>query len=193
MAVNPNTGIDPEVDRFVVFNTAQQTRTSENAKWPRTDGEAVGGGTGVDKYYKKINTPAPTYDHRFYLVSEWGALTDYDPVVETSEGLPVGTTTLVHTVTKYDNETLKRQVDDEFQRQVRLQFSDVDNPARLVEAAGVLARKQAGGTLTTEQKALLDSFVGFEDAVRQMRARVTELYSAIENNETYLITEGWTA
>lgn len=193
MAVNPNTGIDPEVDRFVVFNTSQQIKTGQNEKWPRADGEAVGGGTGVDRYYKKINTPAPAYDHRFYLVSEWGALTDYDPAVETSEGLPVGTTTLAHTVTKYDNETLKRQVDTEFQRQVRIQYPDVENPSKMIEAAGVLARKQNGGVLTADQEALLASFIGLEDAISQMRDRVTELYAAIDADEDYDITEGWTA
>ena len=84
-------------------------------------------------------------------------------------------------------------MDSEFQRQVRVQYPDVENPSKMIEAAGVLARKQGGGVLTADQEELLTSFIGLEDAISQMRDRVTELYAAIDADEDYDITEGWTS
>jgi len=85
------------------------------------------------------------------------------------------------------------QVDAEFQRQVRLQFPDSENPATIIEAAGVIARKQAGSPITEAQQAMLDGFIGMEDQISYMRARQVALYAAIDADEDYDITEGWVA
>lgn len=191
MAVNPETGIDPAVDRFAIYSVSGQNYINLNAQWPRVDGGAISGANPDLAYYKRVASDLPDVAHRFTVESTWARF-EFDPVVDPADGLPVGEYRQSHTPTKLDAADLKLQVDAEFQRQVRVQFPDVDNPARLVEAAGVLARKQGGTPLTPAQEALLTSFIGFEDAIGQMRDRQTELYAAIDADEDYDITEGWT-
>lgn len=192
MSANPDTGIDAEVDRFAIKSVSGGNLINLNATWPRIDGDAIVGGNPDLAYYKRVTSSSPDVDHRFTVASVWAAV-DFSPVVSTSTGLPVGEYRQTHTATKLDPADLKLQVDSEFQRQVRVQYPDVENPSKMIEAAGVLARKQDGGVLTTEQQALLASFIGLEDAISQMRDRVTELYAAIDADEDYDITEGWTS
>lgn len=192
MAVNPETGIDTAVDRFAIYSISGQNYINLNAQWPRVDGGALVGANPDLAYYKRVATETPDVDHRYTVETTWGRV-DADPAVDPADGLPVGQYRQAHTPVKLSTADLKLQVDSEFQRQVRLQYPDVENPSKMIEAAGVLARKQAGGVLTEAQETLLQSFIGLEDAISQMRDRVTELYAAIDADEDYDITEGWTA
>lgn len=189
MPVNETTGIDPEVDRFVVFMPGQVNSTAQNEPWPRFDGGPVNGGwPDGRKYYKKMPENPPPIDHRYSRVAEWGRV-EADP--EPPIGYPAGTWEASYTLVQRPVEELKLQIDAEFQRQVRLQFPDSENPATIIEAAGVIARKQAGSPITTEQQALLDSFIGMEDRIQFMRARQLELYAAAENGDDYDQSTGW--
>ena len=142
------------------------------------------------KYYKRVNSEAPDADHRFTVNSSWGRV-EADPVPP--EGHPSGTYTQVFEIVRLPVADLKLQIDAEFQRQVRLQFPDSENPATIIEAAGVIARKQAGSPITEAQQALLDGFIGMEDQIACMRQRQIALYAAIDADEDYDITEGWVA
>ena len=147
MAVNPETGIDPAVDRFAIYSVSGGNFINLNAVWPRVDGAALSGANPDLAYYKRVPSDAPDIDHRFTTAATWGRV-DFDPAVLPSSGLPVGEYRQSYTTSKLAVADLKLQVDSEFQRQVRVQFPDVENPAKVVEAAGVLARKQSGAVLT---------------------------------------------
>lgn len=192
MPANPDTGIDHAVDRFAIKSVSGGNFINLNAQWPRVDGAAISGANPDLAYYKRVATDAPDVDHRYTVATTWGPV-DFDPAVSPADGLPVGEYRQSHVATKLAVADLKLQVDTEFQRQVRLQYPDVENPSKMIEAAGVLARKQNGGVLTADQEALLASFIGLEDAISRMRDRVNELYAAIDADEDYDITEGWTA
>jgi hypothetical protein len=189
MPANPTTGIDVDVDRFAIWRASTSQYTNFNAVWPRTDGGQIVGANPDFEYYKRVNTDAPDADHRYTVATTWGRVaTTPTPSV----GLPMGTYEPSYTLTLRPVAELKLQVDAEFQRQVRLTFPDSENPATIIEAAGVIARKQAGTPITTEQQTLLDSFIGMEDVISHMRARQLALYDAIDNEEDYDITTGWT-
>lgn len=190
MPANPETGIDPGTDRFVVWQESSQTFVNLGAMWPRFDGGAIQGINPDFRYYWRVEVPPPDVDHRFTIATVWGRI-DFDPPVDPNDGLPVGEYKQQHSIVKLSPAKLKLQVDAEFQRQVRFQFPDVENPAQLVEVAGALARKQAGSPLTAEQQATLDRFIAREDAIAQLRARQVELYAAIDADEDYDILDGW--
>lgn len=192
MPANPETGIDHAVDRFAIKSVSGGNFINLNAQWPRVDGAALVGANPNLAYYKRVATEVPDVDHRYNVDTTWGPV-DFTPAVNPADGLPVGEYRQQHAPVKLSVADLKLQVDTEFQRQVRLQYPDVENPSKMIEAAGVLARKQSGAVLTADQEALLTSFIGLEDAISQMRDRVTELYAAIDADEDYDITEGWTA
>jgi hypothetical protein len=159
-----------------------------NAVWPRVDGGPLVGANPDLKYYKRVNADAPDADHRFTVNSTWGKV-EADPVA--AEGHPSGIYTQTFDVVRRPVDELKLQVDAEFQRQVRLQFPDSENPATIIEAAGVIARKQAGSPISEAQQALLDSFIGMEDQITYMRSRQVALYAAIDANQDYDLTDGW--
>lgn len=191
MAVNEVTGIDYEVDRFVVWSVSQQRLVNSGfAVWPRFDGGPLVGANPDLKYYKRVSAEAPDTDHRFTVNSSWERV-DSDPAPP--EGHPAGTYAQTFEIVRLPNEDLKLQVDAEFQRQVRIQFPDSENPATIIEAAGVIARKQAGTPITDAQQSLLDSFIGMEDKISFMRGRQLALYAAIDADQDYDITEGWVA
>lgn len=192
MAANPTTGIDAAVDRFAIYSVSGENFINLNATWPRPDGAALVGANPDLAYYKRVSSTVPDVDHRYTVETAWGRVDD-SPAKDPADGLPVGEYRQQHTAEKLPVDDLKLQVDSEFQRQVRLQYPDVENPSKMIEAAGVLARKQAGGVLTDAQEALLTSFIGLEDAISQMRERQNELYAAIDADEDYDITEGWSA
>jgi hypothetical protein len=190
MSTNPQTGIDPTIDRFAIFRTSTQSFINLNAVWPRTDGGPLVGANPDLKYYKRVTAQAPDADHRFTVEATWGKV-DTEPTPP--EGYPSGIYTQSFETIRRPVDELKLQVDSEFQRQVRLQFPDSENPATIIEAAGVIARKQAGSPVSPSQQAILDSFVGMEDQISYMRHRQIALYAAIDADEDYDITIGWTA
>jgi hypothetical protein len=190
MSVNPTTGIDPTVDRFAIWRVSTSSYINMNAVWPRADGGQISGANPDFQYFKRVNLPAPDADHRFTVESVWGKVAiDPTPAV----GLPMGTYQPEYTLVRRPVDELKLQVDAEFQRQVRLQFPDSENPATIIEAAGVIARKQAGSPISEAQQALLDSFIGMEDQISYMRARQLALYANIDAVEDYDLTDAWTA
>jgi hypothetical protein len=190
MTVNATTGIDSTVDRFAIWRVSTESYINLNATWPRVDGGPLVGANPDLKYYKRVNSEAPDADHRFTVNSSWGRV-EADPTP--AEGHPSGTYTQVFEIVRLPVADLKLQVDAEFQRQVRLQFPDSENPATIIEAAGVIARKQAGSPITEAQQDVLDGVIGMEDQISFMRARQVALYASIDADEDYDITEGWVA
>ena len=189
MAVNPTTGIDPVVDRFVIWRVSTLQFTNMNATWPRTDGGELVGANPDFQYFKKVVGTPPDVDHRFTMTTEYGKVA-ITPAP--AAGLPQGTYEAQYTLTKLSTADLKAQVDTEFQKQVRTQFPAVEDPSRLLLAAGALARKQDGATLTADQEAIIAAVKVNEDAIKQIEARRQALYAAIDADEDYDITDGWT-
>jgi len=190
MALNTETGIDPVVDRFVIWKVSTSQFINMNATWIRFDGGAVDPPNPDLEYYKKASSTPPDYDHRFTLETTFGKV-PYVPAA--LPGLPVGTYEPVYNLVKLPVEDLKAQVETEFQHQLQLQFPQTSNPAVLIEAADALARKDSGAVLTEEQQAKIDAILGVGDVLSQLRARQAELNAAIDADEDYDITTGWVA
>lgn len=189
MAVNATTGIDPEVDRFAIYRESTSEYLNMNAKWPRVDGGPIEGGNPDYKYYKRVSAERPDVDHRYTVATTWGKV-EADPTP--AEGHPSGTYEEQHTATKLPAEDLKLQVETEFQRQLQVLFPTSNDPSVLIEAADAITRKQNGAALTTAQQAVLDTVTSVGDAVAQLRARQAELNDAIDDDEDYDLTTGWT-
>jgi len=189
MAVNPTTGIDPVVDRFVIWKVSTSQFINMNASWIRFDGGPIDPPNPDLQYFKKVSGTPPDVDHRFTLTTEYGKVST---VQAPAAGLPQGTYEAQYTLTKLPVADLKAQVDTEFQKQVRTQFPAVEDPSRLLLAAGALARKQDGATLTADQEAIIDAVKVNEDSIKQIEARRQALYAAIDADEDYDITDGWT-
>lgn len=188
MTLNVATGIDPEVDRFVIWRVSTSQFTNMNAVWPRTDGEQIVGANPDFQYFKKAAGTPPDYDHRYTLTTEFGKV----PITPTpADGLPFGTYEAVYTLVKLPVEDLKIQVENEFQHQLTLQFPQTNNPAVLIEAADALARKDSGAVLTDDQQAKIDAILGVGDVLSQLRSRQAALNAAIDADEDYDITTGW--
>lgn len=185
MARNETTGIDPVVDRFVIWRPSSQQYTNMNATWPRFDGGQIQGANPDFQYYKKVEGDRPDADHRFTVSSVFGRV-PADPVP--ANGLPQGTYEPVYTLTKLPLEDLLAQIETAFQQQVRQQFPDTDNPSTLILAAKAIAKKQAGATLTTEENAILSTVTSVGDAVAQLATRRQELIDAATADEDYDLT-----
>lgn len=186
MATNPVTGVDPEVDRFSIYDTTLQAFINHNAVWPRVDGGPIFGGNPDRKYYKRVHVPPPDYDHR-YTPTTVNTTVDADPTPP--EGHPAGEYRISIEISLLPAADLKAQVDTAFQQHVRAQFPAVEDPSRLLLAAGALARRQDGATLTAEQTALIEAVKGNEDAISQLETRRQELYAAIDAGDDYDLTQ----
>lgn len=186
MPAHPETGVDPVVDRFAIYDTNINDYTHKTAVWPVLDGGPIVGGNPARLWYKRQETPEPEYDHRWFLASAWSNVpTDPAPPA----GHPVGVYLQSHTLTKRSVETLKAQVETAFQAQVRKQFPDTENPSTLVLAAKALAKKQTGAVLTADEQATLDGVTATGDAVGQLLARKLEFDAAIDADEDYDLTQ----
>lgn len=191
MALNPDTGIDYEVDRFAIKLVSTGEIINLSATWPRVDGGAVAGANPDRAYYKRVSVDRPDADHRFTVSTTW-QLIDFDPAVDPADGLPVGEYKQAHTLTKLPAEELKRQIETQFQTELRKAFPTVEDPALLVEAADAITRKQNGAVLTADQEERLTRVLGLGDAVAQLRARQAELNAAVDADEEYDLLDGWT-
>jgi len=190
MPANPTTGVDPVVDRFVIWRESTQQFTNMNATWPRTDGGPIEGGNPDFQYFKKLPGNPPDVDHRFTLTTTFGKV----PTVPTApEGYPVGTYEASYELTKLPVEDLKAQVETQFQMELQREFPQTNNPSVLIEAADAITRKQNGAVLTADQQSKLDAILGVGDVVARLRARQIEINAAIDANQDYDITTGWTA
>jgi hypothetical protein len=184
MALNTETGIDAAVDRFVVKTISTDQTINMNAVWPRAGGEAAG--INPDHaYYKKVAPEPPPIDHRFTLIAESG-FTLLSPAP--GPGLPVGTYGTVFTIVKRELPELLAQIETEYQRQVRLQFPETENPSTIVNVGGILIKQQSGAVLTEAETASLAAFVAVRDALVQLAVRRQELIDAATAEEDYDLT-----
>jgi hypothetical protein len=185
MAVNTETGIDPVVDRFVIWRPSTSQYTNMNATWPRTDGGKIVGANPDFEYYKKVDTAQPDVDHRFTVTSEFGrtAITPTPAV-----GLPQGTYSAQYSLVKRELPELLAQIETEYQRQVRLQFPETENPSTIVNVGAILIKQNAGAALTESETATLAAFVTVGDKIAQLATRRQELIDAATADQDYDIT-----
>lgn len=185
MAVNPTTGIDPVVDRFVIWRVSTQQYTNINASWPRVDGGQLVGANPDFEYYKKVDRTAPDVDHRYTLTTTFGRVeTDPKPAV----GLPQGTYEAQYELVKLPLADLIAQIETEYQRQVRLQFPETENPSTIINIGGILIKQQAGAVLTNTEQASLNAFVSVRDKIAQLAVRRAELVAAATADQDYDLT-----
>lgn len=190
MALNETTGIDPVVDRFVIWRVSTSQFTNMNATWPRTDGGALVGANPDYQYFKKVAGTPPDYDHRYTLEAAFGkVLTTPTP----AEGLPLGTWEPTYTLTKLSIEDLKAQVETEFQRQVSIAIPATAVPSQLAATLDAVVRKQDGAVLTDKQQGKRDQAKSIGDQLTVLEARRDALLAAIDANEDYDLTIGWSA
>jgi hypothetical protein len=182
MTVNPITGINVSEDRFVVYLPGQTSSSNQTATWPRLDGGPVSGGLGGQRWYKKVSTAPPTYDHRYTLQTTFAAV-DADPAAP--EGHPTGEWRATYALNKLSPEDLKLQVETAFQAEVRKQFPDTENPTTLLLAAKAITKKQSGAVLTAEEQATLDAITSVGDRVQQLVVAKMDFEAAIDADEDY--------
>lgn len=205
MPIHPDTGITygeanpadnsrfvqvyvPDLQAFDIDDANTYNVTDYNAAWPRADGAPVVGGNPQFKWFLKQASPKPTVDHRYYIDTQPElSLTDPAP----PEGHPDGVYREIHTPVKYDNATLKAQIETRFQQELLDRFPASNNPSVLLEAADAIARKQDGATLTAAEQAVIDSITGVGDVVKQLRAIQAQFNAAVDAGEDYDITN-WT-
>lgn len=185
MALNATTGIDPEIDRFVVKLASNNQVINMNAVWPRFDGGALVGANPDWQYFKKVDAAQPPIDHRFTLGTEYGfALASQTP----ADGLPVGTYGATYTVVKRSLPELIDQIESAFQEQVRIQFPNTQNPSTLILAAKAIKKRQDGIVLTSDEEATLDLVASTGDSVSLLASRRQELIDSATAEEDYDIT-----
>jgi hypothetical protein len=185
MPLNPQTGIDPVVDRFVVKLQSSGQVINLNANWPRGDGGAIVGGNPDYQYFTKLDPEQPPLDHRFDLVTTYA----YATITPTpAEGLPVGTYSPVYTVVRRELNELLAQIESAYQEQVRLQFPETENPSTIIQVGGILIKQQSGAVLTTAEVAIRDAFVAITDKVQQLVERRAELMALATADEDYDLT-----
>lgn len=184
MAVNPTTGIDAAIDRFVIKTISTDQVINMNAVWPRADG-AVAGINADHAYFKKVTPEPPPIDHRFTLTSETSfSLLSPAP----GPGLPVGTYGIVYTIVTRPLPELIAQIETEYQRQVRLQFPETENPSTIVNVGGILIKQQSGAVLTEAETTTLAAFVAVRDKIVLLAVRRQELIDAATADEDYDLT-----
>lgn len=185
MPVNETTGIDGVNDRFVVKSIASGLVINMNATWLRQDGGQVNGMNADLQYFKKVDAQAPPVDHRFTLETVYGfTLTSPAPAA----GLPVGTYGATYTPVKRDLPELLAQIETEYQRQVRLQFPETENPSTIVNVGGILIKQQSGAVLTEAETTTLAAFIAVRDKIVLLAARRQELIDAATADEDYDLT-----
>jgi len=187
MAVNPLTGIDAAVDRFVKFMPGQENSVHTNEVWPRLDGGPISGGfQDGSKWYKKVTVPPPVTDHRYSVNSPVGKV-EADPPA--APGYPSGTWQAVHTLVLRPLEELIAQIETQYQLEVAKRLPATQDRPVISLAAKAMIKKIQGGVLTDAEQALLDTATLNGDGVAQLVARRDELIAAATANEDYDITD----
>jgi hypothetical protein len=183
--LNQTTGIDPEVDRFVIYRVSTQSYTNMNATWPRTDGGQLVGANPDFEYYKKATPTPPDVDHRFTLTTTFGRV----PITPTpAVGLPQGSYEAQYELVRLPLEDLIAQIETEYQRQVRLQFPETENPSTIVNVGGILIKQHAGAVLTNAEQQTLTTFVSTRDKIVLLAERRAELVAAATADQDYDLT-----
>ncbi len=188
MALNTTTGIDPVIDRFVIWRVSTSQFTNMNATWPRTDGGALVGANPDYQYFKKAAGTPPDYDHRYTLTTEFGKVLI---APAPAEGLPVGTYEAAYTLSKLSVEELKAQVETEFERQFQMAIPVTSISTQLAASIDSVVRKQDGAVLTEKQQAKRVQAIAIGDKLAVLEARRDALLAAIDANADYDLTIGW--
>lgn len=199
MAVNPETGIDAAVDRFVYIeafdmqtfdiNDASTYRVLNwSAVWPRTDGGEIAGANERFMYFKRMPLITRDVDHRYSkAVNQTLAM---DPNAS-GASLPVGTFQQEEVAVKLSVDELKAQIQTAFQAEVRERFPEAEDPSLTLQIGRALAMKSEGGQLTEAQVALVERFKAYGEAVSQLEEKRAEKYLAAETDKDFDITD-WT-
>lgn len=185
MSVNPTTGINVATDRFVIWRVSTQQYTNMHAVWPRVDGGQLNGANPDFEYYKKVDGEAPDVDHRYTLTTTFGRV-ELSP--KPAVGLPQGTYEPQYAVVKLPLADLLAQIETEYQRQVRLQFPETENPSTIINIGGILIKQQSGAVLTEAEATSLSTFIGVRDNIAQLAERRAELVAAATADEDYDLT-----
>ncbi len=193
MAVNPITGVDADVDRFVrIFIPNLQTFDINdpttfnvidwNYKWPRFDGGPISNPKADQKHFKKLATDVIEVDHR-YSKETAKVMLFGDPLPPA--GHPDGTYQEVETPVKRPLETLIAQIETAFQAQVRIQFPDSQNPTTMMLVDAATLKKQNGGTLTALEQMIVDAYMITVGKIALLAERRDELIAAATNDQDY--------
>ena len=185
MTLNVTTGIDPEIDRFVIWRVSTSQYTNMNAAWPRVDGGEVVGANPDFQYFKKVAGSPPDSDHRFTMTTTF---TRVAITPSPAAGLPQGTYEPTYTLTKLPLDDLLAQIETAYQEQVRTQFPDTENPSTILVAAGAISKKQNGAVLTANEQTTLDRLVALQDKLLQLATRKQELIDAATADQDYDLT-----
>jgi hypothetical protein len=102
--------------------------------------------------------------------------------------LPQGTYSAQYSLVKRELPELLAQIETEYQRQVRLQFPETENPSTIVNVGGILIKQQSGAVLTETETATLAAFVSVRDKIVQLAVRRQELIDAATADADYDIT-----
>ena len=194
MAVHPVTGIDPEVDMFVyveafsaaTFNPSDPATyrvLNFNERW-RADGEPRTGANPRFMRFKKLPDEVIETDHR-YTVNSIPQMVVAGSLPVTDSSLPVGTYQVTKQAVRLQLPDLLAQIETEYQRQVRLQFPETENPSTIINIGGILIKQQAGAVLTDAEAASLAAFIGVRDNIAQLAERRAELVAAATADEDY--------
>jgi hypothetical protein len=89
---------------------------------------------------------------------------------------------------KRDLPELLAQIETEYQRQVRLQFPETENPSTIVNVGGILIKQQSGAVLTETETTTLSAFVAVRDKIVLLAVRRQELIDAATADQDYDIT-----
>jgi hypothetical protein len=100
----------------------------------------------------------------------------------------MGTYEAVYELEKLPLADLLAQIETEYQRQVRLQFPETENPSTIINIGGILIKQQSGAVLTEAESTSLTNFIGVRDNIAQLAERRAELVAAAEADEDYDLT-----
>lgn len=176
MAVNPDTGIDFNTDRFVIRRDG--VLVNMNAPWLRLDGGPVVGGlpVGDEYFWKQPAGDRSAWDHRFSVNGEWQCVA-HSPALPS--GYPTGEYRETLTAVFRPAAELKAQVDAQRRTANSTIYPEGDDPSEraLVDEART---RQAQGIADTRDLAVLQRHAGKVDLLKQNEDRAAALYAAID-------------
>lgn len=190
MAINSETGVDFETDRFVVRTNGVITHF--NKQWNRLDGGPIVDGFGPgEEWFKKMEPKDRSgYDHRYAVTGEWAciAANPAPPV-----GYPNGTYEETLTAEFRPIQELKDQVSAAKRMANASIYPEGDDPSEraLVDAARF---RDAAGIADATDLSVLARHASKLDKLKQNEEREQALFALIEDPagiQLYDITEGW--
>lgn len=187
MAVNPITGINFAVDRFVIRKNGELTNM--NSPWGRIDGGPMVGGLplGEEWFWKQAPAERQAYDHRYQITSAWECVPSDPPA---AEGWPTGVYRETVTAMLLPPDELKAQVDQQKMAANASVYPPTDKDAQAALVADALARR-AAGTATDLDTVILARHDARIADLRRNEERALELYADIDAGRPYDILAGW--